>query len=118
MALQIQGRPTDFCLKNCPNMELDISTETMYADGDPYFTRSEVSCRYEKICKMWHDQQETAKPGADWKIWGGWQGNHDARIEDATCSKCGYKNPTVYGSTDKLPKVCPGCHSEMGIKEV
>ena len=59
MALQIQGRPTDFCLKNCPNMELDVNTETTYVDSNPYFTRFEVSCRYEKICKMWHDHQTT-----------------------------------------------------------
>ena len=53
-----------------------------------------------------------------WKVWRGWRGNHDQRIEGSTCSKCGYECQTVYGSLDKLPKHCGGCGSEMmGIKE-
>lgn len=55
---------------------------------------------------------------AYWKVWDGWRGNHDQRIEDATCSNCGYMHPeTVYGSLSKLPKYCAGCRSEMSTKE-
>lgn len=50
---------------------------------------------------------------AHWKVWGGWAGNHDQRIEDAECSCCGYEHPTVYGSLDKLAGYCPKCGSKM-----
>ena len=30
-----------------------------------------------------------------WIYWDGWKGNHDQRIDDATCSECGYEHPTV-----------------------
>lgn len=46
-----------------------------------------------------------------WKTWEGWRGNHDQRIEEATCSKCGYVHPTVKGSLSKLGTVCPSCKS-------
>jgi len=50
---------------------------------------------------------------AYWKVWEGWMGNHDRRIEDATCSKCGYRHKTVYGSLSKLSTECPACKSKM-----
>lgn len=54
---------------------------------------------------------------AEWKYWDGWCGNHDRRIEDATCSKCGYKHPTIrYGSPDLLQDYCPCCKSKMKKK--
>ncbi len=57
------------------------------------------------------------KEDAKWRVWAGWRGNHDKRIEDAICSNCGYTNPTVYG-IESLPKVCPFCKRKMGIEEV
>lgn len=54
---------------------------------------------------------------AYWKVWGGWSGNHDQRIEDATCSKCGYKHPTVHRSLKNLSPTCMNCKSSMSIKE-
>ena len=50
---------------------------------------------------------------ARWDYWDGWCGNHDQRIEDATCSKCGYKHPTVRGTPELLADYCPSCHSKM-----
>lgn len=60
---------------------------------------------------------------ARWLFWEGWIGNHDKRIEDATCSACGYKHPTVrrtYGSSEtpqdvlnKLSNYCPNCGKPM-----
>lgn len=50
---------------------------------------------------------------ARWEYWDGWCGNHDKRIEDATCSKCGYKHPTVRGTPELLADYCPYCHSKM-----
>ena len=64
MALQIQGRPTEFCLKNCLNMELDVDSQTMYADGEPYHIETKVSCRYEKICKRLQNLAPIGRSGA------------------------------------------------------
>jgi hypothetical protein len=50
---------------------------------------------------------------AEWKYWDGWSGNHDKRIEDATCSKCGYKHSAVKGSPNLLQDYCPCCKSKM-----
>jgi ribosomal protein S27AE len=65
---------------------------------------------------------------ARWEFWEGWIGNHDRRIEDATCSNCGYVHPTVRrtlignkfksGETpqdilDKLSDTCPRCGAKM-----
>ena len=62
----------------------------------------------------------------DWVFWGGWCGNHDRRIEDATCSECGYKHPTVRWEKgdvnnesvlNKLAHKCPRCGAKMGYRE-
>ena len=54
---------------------------------------------------------------AEWQYWSGWSGNHDKRIEDATCSKCGYKHSTIrFGSPDLLQDYCPSCKSKMKKK--
>lgn len=60
------------------------------------------------------------KPQAYWEYWGGWAGNHDKRIDDAKCSNCGFKHPTVRGGNapDQLYKLCPHCGRYMGHKEV
>lgn len=60
------------------------------------------------------------KPQAYWEYWGGWAGNHDKRIDDAKCSNCGFKHPTVRGGNapDQLYKLCPHCGRHMGHKEV
>ncbi len=59
----------------------------------------------------------------EWKFWEGWMSNHDMRIEDATCSVCGYKHPTVrrtYGIREtmqdvlnKLSNYCADCGAKM-----
>ena len=48
-----------------------------------------------------------------WKYWAGWKGNHDKRIEGATCSNCGFVHPTVYGSLSELYDFCPKCKAQM-----
>lgn len=55
-----------------------------------------------------------------WEYWGGLAGNHDKRIDDAKCSNCGFKHPTVRGGNapDQLYKFCPRCGRRMGRKEV
>lgn len=50
---------------------------------------------------------------AEWIYWDGWNGNHDRRIDDATCSKCGWRHPVVQGSPEKLSDFCAGCGSKM-----
>lgn len=49
---------------------------------------------------------------AKWNCWEGWSGNHDHRLEDATCSHCGYHHPTVYNNKD-LADICPKCRALM-----
>lgn len=62
------------------------------------------------------DMEDLTKPvaapmedEAEWKTWGGWSGNHDQRIEGATCTKCGYEHPTVYRTLKALSPYCPRC---------
>ena len=58
---------------------------------------------------------------ARWIYWDGWRGNTAQRIDDAVCSECGYKHPTVWWvkgdkhdtTPDKLASVCPNCKSIM-----
>lgn len=57
-----------------------------------------------------------AKAEAYWKVWGGWRGNHDQRIEGSLCSNCGCEHPTVKGSLDLLLPQCPKCGSIMGVE--
>lgn len=71
----------------------------------------------EQASREWFDNSEP-KPidrKAVWIYWDGWKSNHDRRIEDAVCSQCGYKHPTVYGSLDKLAQICPWCKSQMRV---
>jgi hypothetical protein len=76
-----------------------------------------VTCNY--LHQPKYRQFEDVKHG-HWEYWDGWSGNHDKRIEDATCSICGYKHHTVRlhpGEKDyvpdKLAKECPGCKAIM-----
>lgn len=58
-------------------------------------------------------KESSLEKKANWKMWGGWKGNHDQRIENATCSNCGYKHPTVKVSLSLLNKYCPNCQCTM-----
>ena len=63
---------------------------------------------------------------AKWQFWEGWMSNHDMRIDDATCSNCGYKHPIVrriYGIKEteqevlnKLSNYCAACGAKMDLK--
>lgn len=56
-----------------------------------------------------------------WIYWDGWIGNSCQRIDDAVCSNCGYKHPTVYwtkgdehnSTPNKLADICPNCKVVM-----
>jgi hypothetical protein len=60
---------------------------------------------------------------AEWLFWEGWTSNHDMRIDDAVCSSCGYKHPTVRRTPysleieqdvlNKLSRFCPCCGKRM-----
>lgn len=66
---------------------------------------------------MVEQTEQTEEYDAEWKYWDGWCGNHDKRIDDATCSKCGYEHPTIrFGSPDLLQDYCPSCKSKMKKK--
>ena len=68
-----------------------------------------------ETCREWFANAEKSQRKAKWLYWPGWEGNHDRRIEGAKCSYCGWEHPTVYGSTDKLGKICYSCHSRMSV---
>jgi hypothetical protein len=60
------------------------------------------------------------KKRGEWNYWPGWCGNHDLRLEDATCPFCGYKHPTIRHdpkAPKKLPKQCPMCKAFLDIHE-
>lgn len=73
--------------------------------------------------KGYQDGKADAVVHGQWKFWEGWMSNHDMRIDDATCSICGYEHPTVrrtYGIREteqevlnKLFKFCPNCGTCM-----
>lgn len=88
----------------------DVTIHT-FPDGGKLRIEAQVCVGEEKI---------EEKPQAYWGYWPGWRGNHDKRIDDATCSNCGFKHPVVRGGNapDQLYKVCPICGRRMGHKEV
>lgn len=73
------------------------------------------------------DCEEEAVKRGRWIYWNGWCSNHDMRIEDAVCSECGYKHPTVRWERgdaiekrdayevvlNKLANECPVCGAVM-----
>lgn len=70
--------------------------------------------------KLEREKLEQEKPSqATWIYWDGWCGNHDRRIDDATCSVCGYQHPTVRATKEEwdtrkfLSDTCPGCGAKM-----
>lgn len=56
---------------------------------------------------------------AYWKVWSGWVGNHDNRIEGATCSNCGNVHPTICHahSVNELSPYCAKCGRVMKVRE-
>lgn len=55
-----------------------------------------------------------------WVYWPGWVGNHDKRIDGATCSICGFKHPTVLHvrtPKESLYKNCPECRAKMDLED-
>ena len=76
--------------------------------------------------KFYNFLKNCAKKRGHWVFWDGWCGNHDMRIEDATCSECGYLHPTVRWEKgdpfwpdsyqvvlNKLSDECPKCKAIM-----
>ena len=85
-------------------------------DGNIKFEDSNnIFNEVERASREWFDNSEpkAVEKKAVWIYWEGWKSNHDRRIDDAVCSQCGYKHPTVYGSLDKLAQICPWCKSQM-----
>ena len=80
----------------------------------------EVSLLIGELKRYGCRRNEKAKH-ARWIYWEGWVGNSAQRIDDATCSECGYKHPTVYwkkgeqydSTPNKLASICPNCKSIM-----
>jgi len=87
---------------------------------DPSRQPEGVSC-LSNIAKDITDQAQNKLKAAEkseranWIVWAGWKGNHNQRIDNAKCSKCGLIHPTVKGSLSKLSPICPNCGSTMGV---
>lgn len=75
---------------------------------------------HEVSAKIHISEKVESSDEAYWEVWAGWVGNHDRRIDGATCSNCGFKHPTVYEreALSQLYKTCPQCGKKMGYKEV
>jgi len=86
----------------------DTKTDESYWE----FVFNNVELKYVPPCSFAKEQDE-----AYWTVWCGWKGNHDQRIEDATCSNCGYEHYTVYKSLSELSMFCPKCGKKMSIVE-
>lgn len=109
------------CRFNVMNMEKDGYDTTDYSGEDivcSYFLTDGLEPT--DFCSF----GERENKHAHWEYWSGWAGNHDQRIEAATCSNCGYKHPTVRLDyvdgkfikgyvPDKLAKECPKCGAKM-----
>ena len=76
---------------------------------------------WEMINRFPKEEYDDKTEYGHWIYWDGWIGNSSQRIDDATCSECGYKHPTVcwtngdrHNSTpDKLADICPNCKTTM-----
>lgn len=105
--------------KNCRHLERDDGLKS----GKMCLIRGSSGwCNDNDFCS--YGEPKTEDNHAHWDYWSGWAGNHDQRIEDATCSNCGYKHPTVRLDyvdgkfikgyvPDKLAKECPKCGAKM-----
>ena len=110
MAIQIDKKPTDFCLPDCPFMELIVENSTLIANFEPYLVHNTVACKHEAVCKMWHDREQNRKKTPN--ECGIWILKNGSK-KYATCSHCGFVHPVVCGLLDKLPKICPNCNGSM-----
>jgi len=78
------------------------------------FSEDELQELYDsQLLKDSQKAESEEKETANWIVWAGWSGNHDQRIERATCSSCGYIHKTVYRSLDNLSPTCPNCNKKM-----
>lgn len=85
-----------------------------------YTSKISLEDAKQQAIKAWNRRDSPANRG-QWVYWEGWIGNHDQRIDDATCKDCGYKHPTVRwrkgdernSTPDKLANYCPNCGLEM-----
>ena len=133
-------RHCDICGKKLQNKSVVIDTDPMdYRYGEFYIEFSiglqgNYEAEFEDVChecarKIQNIDMDDFKEffvekfmgatsseeyDAEWQYWEGWMSNHDKRIDEATCSKCGYVHPTIrFGSPDLLQDYCPSCKSKM-----
>lgn len=100
----------------CDNMG-GFDTVNDWDEGQPIFVTA-----WKKMPQAYFEKRidETT-----WVFSSYWRGNHDKRIEDATCEKCGCKHPPIVGSDscqqliDSFYKYCPNCGRRANfIKEI
>ena len=75
--------------------------------------------RLKELAAAWTSGNIMVISRAHWTYWYGWRGNHDRRIDDATCSRCGFRHPTIRPTKDdpytphQLWNCCPHCLAMM-----
>ena len=104
------------CLSGLVEFE-DGSVKRVDPENIKFEDSNNIFNEVERASREWFDKPkpEVLEKKAVWIYWEGWKSNHDRRIDDAVCSQCGYKHPTVYGSLDKLAQICPWCKSQMRV---
>lgn len=104
-------------------------------DAVPLKQHLELKDKYNKLCETagiidtalreYQTKYEDPTACGEWEFWEGWVSNHDMRIDDATCSNCGYKHPTIRRTpwsdetaldvVNKLSNFCANCGARMSI---
>ena len=58
MAINISGKPADYCPDNCPYMTLDVITEHMLANNTVVNTQTTLYCKNEEICRFHYERNK------------------------------------------------------------
>jgi len=53
MAKILEELPLPLCPVGCPNKDMSIHTDIVYADGQIYEKTVSIQCSHEAVCAMW-----------------------------------------------------------------
>ena len=54
--------PAEFCIRECPMMELTVETNCIFADGKILQRTNIISCIHEEVCRMRNDFNKSKHP--------------------------------------------------------
>lgn len=61
MSKQIEATPCEFCKADCPNADLFVQTEKMYAGCEAYRVTHTLVCEHEQACRMQKEKMADKK---------------------------------------------------------